>query len=311
MLLTNDDGIDSPGLHALAVALAPAADVVVVAPMDNQSAVARGITIRDELEVETRSVPGASEALALTGTPVDCVRFADVGLAGDPFDVVVAGANLGVNLGDDVTYSGTVAAAMEAVLLGRPGLAVSQQPDSGEIHHIAGGAYGFATAQRLVPALAAELAAGRLGRDVVLNLNCPAGAARLIERYPGVDEVLVELEAEGARLGIVTSKMLDAVELAFRALPPPIVWDVVITTEDTDLHKPHPAPLQAALARLGAQADDAVYVGDSPFDLQAARAAGLAGIGVTWGAFGREALAAEQPLAVVDTPAELLEALAG
>lgn len=178
VLLTNDDGIDSPGLHALAAALAETAEVVVVAPWDNQSAVARGITIREELEVEAREVPGAVEAHALTGTPVDCVRFADVGIVGGPFDVVVAGANLGVNLGDDVTYSGTVAAAMEGVLLGRPGLAVSQQPDSGEIHHIAGGSYSFGTAQRLVPVLAAELASGRLGRDVVLNLNCPAAPAR-------------------------------------------------------------------------------------------------------------------------------------
>lgn len=138
-----------------------------------------------------------------------------------------------------------------------------------------------------------------------------ANTARLIERYPGVDEVLLELEAEGARLGIVTSKMLDAVELAFAALPPPIVWDVVITTEDTPLHKPHPAPLIAALERLEGTPAEAVYVGDSPFDLQAARAAGMAGIGVTWGAFGRAALEAEEPLVVVDTPAELLEALAG
>ncbi|MEY4226112.1 MAG: hypothetical protein RL190_869, partial [Actinomycetota bacterium] len=103
----------------------------------------------------------------------------------------------------------------------------------------------------------------------------------------------------------------DAVELAFRALPPPIVWDVVITTEDTPVHKPHPAPLLAALERLDGTPADAVYVGDSPFDLQAARAAGIAGIGVTWGAFGRAALEAEGPLVVVDTPAELLEALAG
>lgn len=138
-----------------------------------------------------------------------------------------------------------------------------------------------------------------------------ANTARLIERYPGVDDVLVELEQEGARLGIVTSKMLDAVELAFAALPPPIVWDVVITTEDTPLHKPHPAPLLAALERVGGTPAEAVYVGDSPFDLQAARAAGTAAIGVTWGAFGRAALEAEEPLVVVDTPAQLLEALAG
>ncbi|MFM7693113.1 MAG: HAD-IA family hydrolase [Actinomycetota bacterium] len=138
-----------------------------------------------------------------------------------------------------------------------------------------------------------------------------ANTARLIERYPGVDEVLVELEQEGARLGIVTSKMLDAVELAFAALPPPIVWDVVITTEDTPLHKPHPAPLLAALERVGGTPAEAAYVGDSPFDRQAARAAGTAAIGVTWGAFGRAALEAEEPLVVVDTPAQLLEALAG
>ncbi|MFM9125797.1 MAG: HAD family hydrolase [Actinomycetota bacterium] len=119
------------------------------------------------------------------------------------------------------------------------------------------------------------------------------------------------LEQEGARLGIVTSKMLDAVELAFAALPPPIVWDVVITTEDTPLHKPHPAPLLAALERVVGTPAEAVYVGDSPFDLQAARAAGTAAIGVTWGAFGRAALEAEEPLVVVDTPAQLLEALAG
>jgi len=204
VLLTNDDGIDSPGLHALAAALAETAEVVVVAPSDNQSAVARGITIREELEVKERAVPGAVEAHALTGTPVDCVRFADVGLAGGPFDVVVAGANLGVNLGDDVTYSGTVAASMEGVLLGRPGLAVSQQPDSGEIHHIAEGAYSFDTAQRLVPVLAAELASGRLGRDLVLNLNCPAGPARGVRmarlgRRIWSDQIALVEQADGRR----------------------------------------------------------------------------------------------------------------
>ena len=138
-----------------------------------------------------------------------------------------------------------------------------------------------------------------------------ANTARLIRSYDGIDEVLVELEREGARLGIVTSKMRDAVDLAWAALPPPIVWDCVIAAEDSELHKPHPAPLLAALARIGAAPADAVYVGDSPFDLQAARAAGCACIGVTWGAFRREALAAEDPIAIVDTPAELLGALAG
>jgi 5'-nucleotidase len=178
VLLTNDDGIDSPGLHALARALGERAEVTVVAPLDNQSAVARGITIRGALEVEERHVDGAARAFAVGGTPVDCVRFAEAAEAGPSFDVVVAGANLGLNLGDDVTYSGTVAAAMEGVLLGYPGLAVSQQSTTGELHHTRDGAYTFATAERLVPRLAELLVRGDLGRDLLLNVNCPTGDAR-------------------------------------------------------------------------------------------------------------------------------------
>jgi pyrophosphatase PpaX len=138
-----------------------------------------------------------------------------------------------------------------------------------------------------------------------------ANTARLIRRYDGMEELLVELESEGARLGIVTSKMKDAVDLAWDALPSPIVWDVIITTEDTPVHKPHPAPVLKALERLDATPEQAVYIGDSPFDLQSANAAGCAAIGVTWGVFNRDTLAAEHPHAIVDTPAELLEVLAG
>ena len=178
VLLTNDDGIDSPGIHALARALGAVADVMVVAPADNQSAVARGITIRGTLDVEERRVEGASAAFAVSGTPVDCVRFAEATEPGPSFDLVVAGANLGLNLGDDVTYSGTVAAAMEGVLLGVPGLAVSQQSSTGELHHTRDGTYTFATAERIVPRLAALLASGALGRDVLLNVNVPTGEPR-------------------------------------------------------------------------------------------------------------------------------------
>ena len=110
VLLTNDDGIDSPGIHALARALATVAEVIVVAPASNQSAVARGITIRGTLEIEERDdVAGATAAYAVSGTPVDCVRFAVASEPDSRFDLVVAGANLGLNLGHDVTYSGTVA----------------------------------------------------------------------------------------------------------------------------------------------------------------------------------------------------------
>lgn len=138
-----------------------------------------------------------------------------------------------------------------------------------------------------------------------------ANTARLAARYEGVDEVLVALEGEGARLGIVTSKSRDAVDLVLEALPAPIVWDVVVTYDDSPLHKPHPAPLLTALERLDARPEDAVYIGDSPFDLQAATAAGCAAIGVTWGVFRRDVLAAEQPLAILDRPHQLLEVLTG
>ena len=138
-----------------------------------------------------------------------------------------------------------------------------------------------------------------------------ANTARLARRYDGVDDILVALETAGARLGIVTSKSQDAVDLVLKALPAPIIWNTTITYDDCALHKPHPEPLRVALARLDAKPEDAVYIGDSPFDLQAANAAGCAAIGVTWGVFQRDVLADEDPLTVVDTPAELLEVLLG
>ena len=204
VLLTNDDGIDSPGLHALARALGAVAEVMVVAPRDNQSAVARGITIRGTLEVEDRVVPGAAEAYAVSGTPVDCVRFAEAHEPGPSFDLVVAGANLGLNLGDDVTYSGTVAAAMEGVLLGTPGLAVSQQSTGRELHHTRDAQFEFATAERIVPRLAELLASGALGRDVLLNVNVPTGepagvrVCRLGRRI-WADQIELEGEVDGRR----------------------------------------------------------------------------------------------------------------
>ena len=191
MLLTNDDGFDSPGLHALARALSTVAEVMVVAPAKNQSAVARSITIRGTLEIEERDVAGAIVAYAVGGTPVDCVRFAEATEPGSSFDLVVAGANLGLNLGDDVTYSGTVAAAMEGVLLGTPGLAVSQQSTGGELHHTRDGEYEL-------------LASGELGRDVLLNVNCPTGAPQGIRvcklgRRIWADQIELAEEHEGKR----------------------------------------------------------------------------------------------------------------
>jgi pyrophosphatase PpaX len=126
----------------------------------------------------------------------------------------------------------------------------------------------------------------------------------------GMEDVLAELKQEGRRLGIVTAKRHETVALAFEHVPIEHLFDVIVGSDDTRHHKPHPAPLLYALDRLDADADDAVYVGDSPFDVRAAKAAGMHAIAVTWGGIhSEETLAAEDPDAIVRSPEELRAAL--
>jgi 5'-nucleotidase len=173
ILLTNDDGVHSPGLLALKQALSAVGRVSVIAPDRNRSAIGRGITIHAPLHVEEVRLADGSPAFATDGTPVDCVRFATLGLLDGIPDIVVAGVNLGLNLGDDVTYSGTVAAGLEGVLLGWPAIAVSCQSSDLDAAQWDGDAYDFRAvasfAARLVPIAVRE----RFGRGVVLNVNAP------------------------------------------------------------------------------------------------------------------------------------------
>jgi len=126
----------------------------------------------------------------------------------------------------------------------------------------------------------------------------------------GMDDVLVQLKDEGRRLGIVTAKRRQTVELAFARIPIEHLFETVVGGDETKKHKPDPEPLLLALERLGAAPDDAVYVGDAPFDVKAAKAAGLYSVGVSWGGIhGRERLEAEEPDALVDTTEELLGVL--
>jgi pyrophosphatase PpaX len=123
----------------------------------------------------------------------------------------------------------------------------------------------------------------------------------------GMEDVLVRLRDEGRRLGIVTAKRRQTVELAFARVPIEHLFDTVVGGDETARHKPDPEPLLLALERLGARPQQAAYVGDAPFDVKAAKAAGLYAIGVTWGGIhARERLEAERPDALVDTPEELL-----
>ena len=125
IVLTNDDGIDAPGLLAARQALEKMGDVLTVAPDRNRSGVGRSITFGAALHVEEREMADGVVGYACTGTPVDCVRLVALGLMDFEPDIVVSGINHGENLGDDITYSGTVAGAMEGIVIGVPGIAVS------------------------------------------------------------------------------------------------------------------------------------------------------------------------------------------
>jgi pyrophosphatase PpaX len=139
-----------------------------------------------------------------------------------------------------------------------------------------------------------------------------ANTAALLVAYAEVEAALRELRAAGRRLGIVTSKSRDAVALAWGVLPElRELFDVVMAAEDSERHKPAPDPVLGALERLGAAPAGACYVGDSPFDIESGRAAGVVTIGVTWGFFSRDALEAVGPDRIVETPGELVRACLG
>jgi 5'-nucleotidase len=215
VLLTNDDGIEAEGLQALRealLALDEQLELVVIAPDGNRSAFARMITTRRPLWVTEVDFGDGTKGYATDGTPVDCVRLANLGLV-DGFrpDVVVSGINHGANLGDDISYSGTVAAAIEGLILGVPGIAVSQQSSGREYDHRFGTAFDFTAAAHFAARVVGELAAdgeavGRipLPDGTLLNVNVPAGEVQGVEvtrigKRIYRDELRLESEADGRR----------------------------------------------------------------------------------------------------------------
>lgn len=160
ILLSNDDGYFAPGLVCLAEALKPRAEVSVVAPERDRSGASNSLTLGQALRVHQ----AANGFYFVDGTPTDCVHLAITGLLEQEPDIVIAGINHGANLGDDVIYSGTVAAAMEGRFLGRPAIAVSLVRRSGE--H-------FATAAEVTLRLLDMLERQPLPADTILNVNVP------------------------------------------------------------------------------------------------------------------------------------------
>ena len=166
ILVTNDDGVHSDGIHVLAASLAQLGEVVIVAPHIEASAIGHALTLRRPLRME-RLANGAYE---VDGTPTDCVNVALTQLFTDPPDLIVSGINKGYNLGDDVTYSGTVSGALEGALLGVPSVAVSLERSSG--------AYDFTHAAGAAATIAAGVLERGLPPRVFININVPPGVPK-------------------------------------------------------------------------------------------------------------------------------------
>jgi 5'/3'-nucleotidase len=196
VLLTNDDGITATGLNVLRRALlqVPDVDLEVIAPDSNRSATGRAVTLHDPIWVEEVEFGDGTTGFATDGTPVDCVRFAALGLIEEPPELIVSGINHGANLGDDITYSGTVAAALEGIMLGLPALAVS----------LVGRSRDFEPLARFVARLVEELDEVPMPSGTLLNVNGPGGdvkgacACRLGKRVYN-DKMELTEEAGGRR----------------------------------------------------------------------------------------------------------------
>jgi 5'-nucleotidase len=207
VLITNDDGIGAKGLNALRRELIAIEDleVHVVAPDSNRSATARSITTRSPLWVEEISFDDGGIGYATDGTPVDCVRFAELGLIGERPELIVSGINHGSNLGDDITYSGTVAAALEGIVLGIPAIAISQS-SGGESSGLPWGRdFDFTSSAAFSAELVRRVAEDPLPADTLLNVNCPSGVPEGVEvthlgkRLYNDELKLVEEDPDGRR----------------------------------------------------------------------------------------------------------------
>jgi 5'-nucleotidase len=168
ILVTNDDGVESRGLLALKQALEPLGETVVLAPETNQSAVGHSKTMMRPLRVRERRLADGSIAWSVDGSPTDAVSLAFLGFFEGTFDLVASGINYGANLGDDITYSGTVSAAMEGTINGCPSFAISQQyyedPD-------------FTLAGQAAAIVARHILERGLGHGELVNVNVPAVTA--------------------------------------------------------------------------------------------------------------------------------------
>ncbi len=168
ILLTNDDGVHAPGILAAKIALDALGEVFLVAPERPRSAAGHAITLHKPLRITPLRLANGQHAWATNGTPTDCVTLGyDIVMEGR-CDLVVSGINAGANLGWDLTYSGTVAAALEGAILGLPSLAVSLVYERGTTPEL-----DFSTAASVTARLARQMASDPLPPNTLLNVNVP------------------------------------------------------------------------------------------------------------------------------------------
>lgn len=160
ILVSNDDGVLAPGINALALALKTIGDVEVVAPDRNYSGASNSLSLKSPIRIRQLD----NDYYSVEGTPTDCVHLALTGFLNPTMDIVVSGINDGANLGDDILYSGTVAAAMEGRYLGLPAIAISLVGD--DVQH-------YETAATIAKQLVQKLAHNRLPSQTILNINVP------------------------------------------------------------------------------------------------------------------------------------------
>ncbi len=167
IIVTNDDGVTAPGIFALATALRQIAEVVVIGPALNQSASGHKKTLFQDIPVSKVRLADDSEAFSVGGSPADCIALAALGMSDWPPNLVVSGINRGPNMGQDITYSGTVTAALEAAIQGVPALAVSLESST------ASKLEEYAEAARIAVAVASRVIEKGLPPLTILNLNVP------------------------------------------------------------------------------------------------------------------------------------------
>jgi 5'-nucleotidase len=175
ILVCNDDGVHAEGIASLAEALRSLGEVVVVAPDRERSAASHALTLHAPLRIREIS----DGVFSVDGTPADCVYLGTVHVLDGKPDLIVSGINHGVNIGDDVTYSGTIAAAIEGTILGVPSFAVSQEANADVPRGVQRGRFDFANAGTVAREIARRvLEEGLPSGDILLNVNVPSGVVK-------------------------------------------------------------------------------------------------------------------------------------